>query len=84
MTVHGHWGDTIMCSQFHEARQHAAALISALHRFGMKVNFDSDESEAVLLLRERAAAGIKQRFVKWSKDGYVLHLGTDCHTGRGQ
>ena len=76
--VHGHW--TIhTCSPFHEARERALRLIEALHQSGMKVNFD--KSAAVLLLRGQAAAGIKQRFVKWHKDRYVLLLGTDSVTG---
>ena len=77
--VHGHW--TIRsCAQFHEARERALLLIEELHRSGMKVNFD--KSAAVLLLRGSAAAGLKQRFVKWHKDRYVLLLGTDRITGR--
>ncbi|CAE7508638.1 unnamed protein product [Symbiodinium necroappetens] len=46
----------------------------------MQVNFD--KSEAVLLLRGKAAAGLKKRFVKWHRDKYVLVLGTDGFTGR--
>ena len=77
--VHSHW-IIRNCAQFQLARQSALKLIEALHRSGMKVNYD--KSEAVILLRGRAAAGIKQRFVKWCKDKYVLVLGTDSFTGR--
>ena len=77
--VHGHWIiHTVL--QFHEARERALKLIAELHRSGMKVNFD--KSEAVLLLRGKAAAGLKKRFVKWHGNKYVWVLGTDGFTGR--
>ena len=77
--VHGHW-IIRTCQEFHEARARALKLIAALHRSGMKVNFD--KSMAVLLLRGSAASGIKKRFVKWDRNRYVLVLGTDDCTGR--
>ncbi|CAE7369964.1 unnamed protein product, partial [Symbiodinium necroappetens] len=77
--VHGHW-IIRTCQEFHEARARALKLIAALHRSGMKVNFD--KSMAVLLLRGSAATGIKQRFVKWDRNRYVFVLGTDDCTGR--
>ena len=77
--VHGHWIITTV-AQFQDARMRALKLIAELHRSGMKVNFD--KSEAVLLLRGKAAAGLKKRYVQWSKDKYVLNLGTDTCTGR--
>ena len=77
--VHGHW-IIRTCEQFQLARLSALKLIEALHRSGMKVSYD--KSEAVLLLRGRAATGLKQKFVPWSKDKYVLLLGTDSCTGR--
>ena len=62
--------------QFHEARERALKLIEALHSSGMKVNFE--KSVAVLLLRGREAAVLKQRYVKWCRDKYVLLLGPDA------
>ena len=77
--VHGHWVIQTI-EQFQQARKSALQVIIALHRSGMKVNFD--KSVIVLLLRGRLAAGLKQRFVQWHKNRYVLLLGVDPTTGR--
>ena len=65
---------------FQNARKMIVRIITVLKGSGMRVNFD--KSVVVLVLRGQAAAGIKQRYIKWRKGRYVLILGTDQDSGQ--
>ena len=76
--VHGYW-EVHSMEQFQEARHSILRVVAALHRSGMRVNFS--KSVVVLLLRGQDAANLKQRYVKWRGNRYVLEVGIDCVTG---